>query len=131
MSWPWCRREREDDGTLAELWQVRAAVWEHLPGMKVVWMTNIHLDRYTVGQAEYSERTRRFTRLRFSRNYWPHLDVDGRREMILHEVAHALLPVHAAHDEEWQKLHRSLGGSGVEKPSIVSYDTLNRVLLSL
>ena len=33
-------------------------------------------------------------------------------DIILHEIAHALLPVGSEHGVRWTRLHRSLGGSG-------------------
>ena len=33
-------------------------------------------------------------------------------DTILHEIAHALLPISAGHGPAWARLHRSLGGSG-------------------
>jgi hypothetical protein len=59
------------------------------------------------GSCKYSTKT-----LRFSRLYIGNLTDAGVRNLITHEVAHAIAGYEADHGPIWAKIHRSLGGDG-------------------
>jgi predicted SprT family Zn-dependent metalloprotease len=65
-------------------------------------------DLHTSGGLTFPERKK----IMFSRQAIERLGFYDLRDLLLHEVAHALVPEGKPHSTEWKEMHLRLGGSG-------------------
>lgn len=125
------RLRREDEAewsrSLESLAEVRELVWEHLPGIKVVMARLPQGMAGRTGFYGWSLETAEADIIEFSSRLWPIMSPELRWDIILHEVAHALLPADVDHGPQWVEKHRALGGSGDPVPE---FDGPPSVLLS-
>lgn len=79
------------------------------------WKISWSRAKKTHGRCIYGIKTLEFSAVAFS-----HIPEDEVRETILHEIAHALAGSAAKHGIVWQRVYRSIGGTGGQYVSTVA-----------
>ena len=73
------------------------------------WKVKMNADQEAVGLCRFKKQ-----RLEFSAVHIPHLNHLVRRDVVLHEIAHAMAGVEAGHGMEWRRIARSIGCSALD-----------------
>lgn len=80
----------------------------------------------THGRVLWWEASKKIIRVQFSSTVWPYLSPAERRDVVLHEVAHAKTVGHH-HDHVWKAAYRALGGTGNRTADALPLDVQERI----
>src|SRR5690606_29108233 len=73
------------------------------------WKIKMNNDNEALGLCRFKKQ-----RLEFSRTHMSAVNHLVRRDVVLHEIAHAMAGVEAGHGIEWRKIARSIGCSALD-----------------